>query len=466
MAVLSVVSLGTGSAEYLTRGGEAALRGAKQVVLRTGRSPIAAFLTEQGLSFETLDSLYEQCEDFDAFHQAAAVTLFSRLKEGDLCYVVGDAAFDGTVFALQKLKPREMKLRIVPGVSLADCCLSLVKRQSGHVRILSACELEDSRLLPDEPLLLCELYSRECAGDCKLKLTELLPDELPVTLLTGREEDGSLQAKEIPLMELDRQPSYDHLSAVYIPEVPMEQRSRYDMDDLVHVMARLRSPEGCPWDREQTYESLLPYLLEESYEYIQAVREDDPDHMYDELGDVLLQVVFHAEIGRQHGDFDILDVTTAICRKMMERHSHIFGGASADTPEEVARNWEAIKRRQRGITTARQAMQEVSKGLSPTMRAGKVQQKAARAGYAFPETEDALQAVRNAAVKAEEALSKKRDPEKALGEMLFAAVNAVRQCGKNADIVLNEATDRFIEDFQEEKCPEKAVKMPKNAPNT
>lgn len=466
MAVLSVVSLGTGSAEYLTRGGEEALRGAKQVVLRTGRSPIAAFLTEQGLPFETLDSLYEQCEDFDAFHQAAAVTLFSRLKEGDLCYVVGDAAFDGTVFALQKLKPREMELRIVPGVSLADCCLSLVKRQSGHVRILSACELEDSRLLPDEPLLLCELYSRECAGDCKLKLMELLPDELPVTLLTGREEDGSLQAKEIPLMELDRQPSYDHLSAVYIPEVPMEQRSRYDMDDLVHVMARLRSPEGCPWDREQTYESLLPYLLEESYEYIQAVREDDPDHMYDELGDVLLQVVFHAEIGRQHGDFDILDVTTAICRKMMERHSHIFGGASADTPEEVARNWEAIKRRQRGITTARQAMQEVSKGLSPTMRAGKVQQKAARARYAFPETEDALQAVRNAAVKAEEALSKKRDPEKALGEMLFAAVNAVRQCGKNADIALNEATDRFIEDFQEEKSPEKAVKMPKNAPNT
>lgn len=466
MAVLSVVSLGTGSAEYLTRGGEAALRSAKQVVLRTGRSPIAAFLTEQGLSFETLDSLYEQCEDFDAFHQAAAVTLFSRLKEGDLCYVVGDAAFDGTVFALQKLKPREMELRIVPGVSLADCCLSLVKRQGGHVRILSACELEDSRLLPDEPLLLCELYSRECAGDCKLKLMELLPDELPVTLLTGREEDGSLQAKEIPLMELDRQPSYDHLSAVYIPEVPMWQRSRYDMDDLVHMMARLRSPEGCPWDREQTYESLLPYLLEESYEYIQAVREDDPDHMYDELGDVLLQVVFHAEIGRQHGDFDILDVTTAICRKMMERHSHIFGGASADTPEEVARNWEAIKRRQRGITTARQAMQEVSKGLSPTMRAGKVQQKAARAGYAFPETEDALQAVRNAAVKAEEALSKKRDPEKALGEMLFAAVNAVRQCGKNADIALNEATDRFIEDFQEEKSPEKAVKMPKNAPNT
>ena len=466
MAVLNVVSLGTGSAEYLTRGGEAALRGAKQLVLRTSRSPVAAFLTEQGFSFDTLDSLYEQCEDFDAFHQAAAVTLFSRLKDGDLCYVVGDAAFDGTVFALQRLRPRELELKIVPGVSLADCCLSLVKRESGHVRIMSACELEESRLLPDEPLLLCELYSRECAGDCKLKLMELLPDELPVTLIAGREEDGSLQTKEIPLMEMDRQPTYDHLSAVYVPAVPMEQRSRYNMDDLVRIMARLRSPEGCPWDREQTYESLLPYLLEESYEYIQAVREDDPDHMYDELGDVLLQVVFHAEIGRQHGDFDILDVTTAICRKMLERHPHIFGGASAETPEEVARNWEAIKRRQRGVTTVKQAMQEVSKGLSPAMRAGKVQQKAARAGYAFPEAEDALQAVRNAAVRAEETLSRKHDPEKALGEMLFAAVNAVRLCGKNADIALNEATDHFIEGFREDKNPENAINMGKNAPNT
>ena len=466
MAVLNVVSLGTGSAEYLTRGGEAALRGAMQLVLRTSRSPVAAFLTEQGFSFDTLDSLYEQCEDFDAFHQAAAVTLFSRLKDGDLCYVVGDAAFDGTVFALQRLRPRELELKIVPGVSLADCCLSLVKRESGHVRIMSACELEESRLLPDEPLLLCELYSRECAGDCKLKLMELLPDELPVTLIAGREEDGSLQTKEIPLMEMDRQPTYDHLSAVYVPAVPMEQRSRYNMDDLVRIMARLRSPEGCPWDREQTYESLLPYLLEESYEYIQAVREDDPDHMYDELGDVLLQVVFHAEIGRQHGDFDILDVTTAICRKMLERHPHIFGGASAETPEEVARNWEAIKRRQRGVTTVKQAMQEVSKGLSPAMRAGKVQQKAARAGYAFPEAEDALQAVCNAAVRAEETLSRKHDPEKALGEMLFAAVNAVRLCGKNADIALNEATDRFIEGFREDKNPENAINMGKNAPNT
>ena len=181
------------------------MRNAKQLVLRTGRSPIASFLTEQGFDFDTLDDLYEQCEDFDAFHQAAAVTLFSRMKEGDLCYVVSDAAFDGTVFALQRLKPRDLELRIVPGVSRADCCLSLIKRQSGHVRIMSACELEESKLLPDEPLLLCELYSRECAGDCKLKLMELLPDELPVTLITGREEDGALQAEEIPLMELDRQ---------------------------------------------------------------------------------------------------------------------------------------------------------------------------------------------------------------------------------------------------------------------
>ena len=106
----------------------------------------------------------------------------------------------------------------------------------------------------------------------------------------------------VPLYELDRQSTYDHLTAAYVPAVPMERRTRYDMDDLVHVMERLRAPDGCPWDREQTHESLLPSLLEESYEYIQAVRDGDIDHMYDELGDVLLQVVFHAEVARQHGD--------------------------------------------------------------------------------------------------------------------------------------------------------------------
>ena len=463
MNPLTVVTLGTGGEAFLTRGALRALKDGGRVVLRTGRHPLSDFLQSEGIAFETLDPLYDECGDFDTFNRAAAVRLLSMCESGPVCYAVSDPAFDNTVMTLQRLKPRGADVRVLPGVSHADRCLALLELQSPSVRLYAAAEFETARVSPLEPLLLCELHSRECAGICKLKLMELLPEETPITFITGDGATGELRSAPIPLFELDRQSAYDHLTAAYIPAVALEKRTRFDMDDLIAVMTRLRAPDGCPWDKEQTHESLLTNLLEESYEYIQAVREDDPDHMYDELGDVLLQVVFHAEIGRQHGDFDILDVTTAICHKMMERHSHIFGGASADTPEEVAQNWEAIKRRQRGITTAQQAMRDVSKGLSPTMRAGKVQQKAARAGYVFPEAEDALQAVRNAAVKVGETMNRKRDPEKALGEMLFDAVNVTRLCGKSADIALNEATDRFIDRFS---TAETATNAAKNAPNT
>ena len=236
MHPITVVTLGTGDELFLTRAVEKALHQAKQVVLRTRRHPMADFLRGQGVAFTSLDSLYEECEDFDVLNQAVAVKLLSLCRESPVCYAVSDAAFDTSVAALQRLKPRDAQVTVIPGVSQAQRCLALVEGDTSGLRVYTATEFLLSRISPRENLLLLEMHSRECAGDCKLKLMELLPDELPVTLIVGREEDGSLQAKEIPLMEMDRQPAYDHLSAVYVPAVPMEQRSRYNMDDLVRTM--------------------------------------------------------------------------------------------------------------------------------------------------------------------------------------------------------------------------------------
>ena len=227
------------------------------------------------------------------------------------------------------------------------------------------------------------------------------------------------------------------------------ERERYTAEDLLQIIRILRDREnGCPWDKEQTHESLLTNLLEESYEYIQAVRDGEIDHMYDELGDVLLQVVFHAEIARQHGDFEINDVTTAICRKMIERHTHIFGTATADTAEDVLTNWEAIKRRQRGITSHAQAMEDVSTGLSPLMRASKVQNKAAKIGFDFSSAREALEKVYEEAGEVSENLDAQADPEMELGDLLFAIVNVCRLSGKNPDIALFSATNKFISRFR------------------
>lgn len=449
MKQLTVVTLGTGGEAFLTRGVERALREAGHLVLRTARHPMAAWLRQEAIAFDTMDDLYDTCEDFDEFNEAVARRLAGFCKASPVCYAVSDASFDATVTAACRLFAKEKTpCTILPGVSHASRCLALVDAPAPSVRLYSATDFERAPHSPEEALLLTELHSQACAGDCKLKLLSLLPEEMQVTLITGREETGELKAVSIPLYELDRQKHYDHLTAVYVPGVSYLSRSRYDMDDLVQVVTRLRAPDGCPWDREQTHESILPDLLEESYEYIQAVREEDIDHMYDELGDVLLQVAMQSEIAKEHGEFDLLDVTSAICGKMIERHPHVFGQVKADTSEQVLENWEALKRQQRGISSHADAMANVSTGLSPLLRASKVQKKAAKVGFDFDTAEEALKKVYEEADEVKENLQSGKDPEEEIGDLFFSVVNVCRLCGKNPDIALFSAVEKFISRFR------------------
>jgi tetrapyrrole methylase family protein/MazG family protein len=275
----------------------------------------------------------------------------------------------------------------------------------------------------------------------------LLDDQTPLSFFRG-DADGKLHMQTIPLYALDRQEQYDHLSACLYTAKPLEQRKRFGVSDLHNVMKRLRARDGCPWDQEQTHESLLSNLLEESYEFIEAARENDSEHMCEELGDVLLQVVFHAVIAAQCGEFDLHDVTTAITGKLIERHPHVFGSAQAKTASEVLENWEQIKRRQRGIDTVAGAMDNVPKGLSPAMRAAKVQNKAAKVGFDFPDVRAALEKIPEEYQEVLECLNNAANPEEELGDLLFSAVNVCRLCGINPDIALSAAVNKFIHRFR------------------
>lgn len=452
---LTIVTLGTGAESFLTRGAEKALKEAQRVVLRTERHPMKRFLDEENIAYETLDALYDACEDFDLFNKAAAEKLLAMCKETPVCYAVSDASFDTTVAAVQAMKPRTADVVILPGVSHAERCMAMIESHQDAMRVYTAAAFLNARVSPEEDLLLIEVHSRECAGDCKLKLLDLMPEEMKITFITGDEETGELKKKSIPLYELDRQKAYDHLTAVYVPAVQYLERTRFDMDDLMQVVARLRAPDGCPWDREQTHETLLKDLLEESYEFIQAVRDNDIDHMYDELGDVMLQVAMHAEIGRQYGEFTINDVTSAIAGKMIERHTHVFGNVQADTSDQVLDNWEALKRQQRGIQSHADAMDDVSTGLSTLLRAAKVQKKARKIGFDFDDAIHALEKVYEEADEVKQNLENSEDPEKELGDLLFSVVNVSRLCGKDADMALFGATNKFISRF---RAMENAIK--------
>ena len=282
----------------------------------------------------------------------------------------------------------------------------------------------------------------------KLWLTDLYDDEMQVIFFPPS-ENAQRKAVALELSELDRQKKYDHTCCLYVPAAPLNARSRYCFMDLVRIMELLRGPGGCPWDREQTHESLRKYLIEEAYEAVTAIDEDDTDHLADELGDVLLQIVFHASVGQSHGTFAISDVTSNICGKMIYRHAHVFGTADCKTAGDVSVNWEKLKKTEKGLTTQSSVLQDVSKGLPALMRAAKVQKKAADVGFDWDTALEALPKVHEEADEVREEIENGRDPAEELGDLLFSCVNVARLCKLEPELLLKSATEKFIRRFSQ-----------------
>jgi tetrapyrrole methylase family protein/MazG family protein len=230
----------------------------------------------------------------------------------------------------------------------------------------------------------------------------------------------------------------------------MMLKDKYDFNDLLEIMARLRAENGCPWDREQTHESLRIYLIEETYEVLEALDAGDMGKFCNELGDLLLQIVFHARIAEELGAFDIGDVTTEICRKLISRHTHIFGDAAADTPEQVVENWEAIKKKEKKLKSQTSVLKDIPANLPALMRSYKVQQKAAMVGFDWDNTDDVFR-------KIDEEIEELRDVYKSknveritdeLGDALFALVNLARFLKVQPELALTGTINKFIKRFE------------------
>ena len=212
----------------------------------------------------------------------------------------------------------------------------------------------------------------------------------------------------------------------------MPNEKTYQFDDLVEIMTKLRAPGGCPWDREQTHASIKPNLIEEAYELSEALDSGDGAKMADESGDLLLQIVFHASIGKDAGEYSIDDVTDSICRKMIHRHPHVFGDAdlTTGTADEVLNNWDVIKRGERGQGTVADEMRGISKYLPNLIRADKVIRKAIKRGYEFaPST-----------------------AEDGIGAKLWEAVRLANEAGVDPELALGKYIANFIDEFEQWEC--------------
>ncbi|MBQ8555137.1 MAG: nucleoside triphosphate pyrophosphohydrolase [Clostridia bacterium] len=444
---ITVVSLGPGDPQLLTLQAAEALRKSRHLILRTAQHRAVTWLDEQQIAYTDMDALYDQYEDFDEMHAEMARRLWAEAARGAVTFAVIDAASDGAVQALRTSIPEDGKMTVLPGVTMADSCLALLPPRFAHdgrVRILPATAAVDAAPDPATPLLITEMWSRALSSDIKLKLSEYYGDEAEVVIFPS---SVKINRKPIilPLMEIDRQHTYDHTVCLYVPATGLRERDRYCFDDLLRVMHTLR--QQCPWDGGQTHESLRKYLIEEAYEAVGAIDEDDMDHLADELGDVLLQIAFHADIGQSYGEFTISDVTTAIVRKMIYRHAHIFGNVHCDTAEEVTASWEKLKKIEKGLTTQASVLADVSAGLPALMRAAKVQKKAAQVGFDWDDAIGALPKIHEEADEVLEELKAGRDPGEELGDLLFSVVNVARLAEQEPELLLKSATEKFIKRF-------------------
>ncbi len=240
-------------------------------------------------------------------------------------------------------------------------------------------------------------------------------------------------------------------------------KEKYSVYDLVDVIKALRSEGGCPWDIEQTHESIKKNLIEETYETIEAINKADPDMLKEELGDLLMQVIFHAQIEDEKGVFNIDDVADDNCRKMIERHPHVFGEIQADTVDDVLTNWDAIKRKTKGQKTTSQAIDSVPRELPALMRADKIQSKAAKAGFDWTEVGGALDKLAEEIDELKSAIDsgKAEEISDELGDVLFSAVNVSRFVKVDAEEALTASTDKFVSRFKtvEKLANERGIDM-------
>jgi len=449
MHTITVVPLGPGSPDLLTLGTLRQLKKARQVVLRTRRHGAAKRLADEGLDFDSLDTLYEQSGDFDQFARTAAQTIIDRAQDAAVTYAVADPASDATV-ALLKQRAGD-SLRILPGVSL-HAPLIAAALPGAPFLVSNAMDLHVHNA--QQPLCVVELNSKALAGEVKLKLLPKYGEDAPVLFFAPGEAHVRSYIS-IPLVALDRQPRYNHTAGFVVFPQALLERLAYDAEDLLAIMRRLRAPDGCPWDREQTHQSLAKHLVEEANEAACALMDEDWEEAADELGDVFLQLVFHAVVGEEHATFTWEDMLRAICHKLIRRHPHIFGDERLSTAQEVLSSWDSIKQQERGGASPGERMLQVHRGMAPLLRAEKVQQLAARARFDWDRPEQALDKVLEETAELREALQTGQDAAEELGDLLFSCVNTARLMDISADRAIQISTEKFVRRFN---WMEKAIK--------
>ena len=418
-----------------------AIEGASQLYLQTREHPSARPVLEAGLPFVSMDDLYEASLDYDALNEAVA----DRLTSGNSAVyaVMGGGCFAQLPSIRAACEQKGFELFLLPGVSYHQAAFP--DAQKGQV-----CTANDmpENLDTDQPLYISELDNPLLAGEVKLKLQRYYPDDYPV-ILAVQGASGDYDRRTLPHYALDRERGFFASTVLYVPALPFDQKQTYGFEDLLTILRRLRAPDGCPWDREQTHESLKKDLREECYELMDAIDEKSDEHIIEECGDVLMNILFHPLIGEEQGRYDDRDVTTEVVRKLIYRHPHVFGKVKVSSSEEVLKNWDALKEKEKGQQTVTATLRSVPRSFPALLRCQKVQKKARKVGFDFETAADAFYKIAEETEELRGAMASGQGIEKEMGDLFFATMNVCRLLGLDGEETLHQATDKFIRRFEQ-----------------
>jgi len=458
-AKISIVGLGPGGTDYLPPANLAMLRDARRLFLRTEIHPVVEWLKGRGIAFASFDRYYEQADSFEEVYRRIKDDVLAAAEAGPVVYavpghpLVAESAVD---LILQEAQRRGVSTVVAPAMSFLDAVYAVLRIDPVQgLQIVDGLQPAGPDLDPSKGAVVVQVYNQLVASDIKLTLLEMYPAEHEVAVVRAAGVPGEEKVEYLPLYEIDRLNWVDHLTTLYVPPLTggaLHNSGKFGFDRLVDIMARLRSENGCPWDREQDHHTLTPYLLEETYEVLAAIQQEDMYNICEELGDLLLQIVFHAQIARERGFFNIHDVVEGICRKMIHRHPHVFGDLEVRDSSEVLINWEKIKRSEKdGDTKVKQSVLDgVPRGLPALLRSWKIQARAARVGFDWPDYQGALNKVEEELNELKEALESggRKKIELETGDILFAVVNTARLLGIDPEAALTATTEKFIRRFQ------------------
>ena len=459
---ITILGLGSGNIDALPVKNLKILQSGIPIFLRTGKHPIANDLQVMGIEYGSFDSIYEKHDVFEDVYAEIVSILISEVKRNKNEIIFGVpghpmVAEETVALLIKYTEDDDIKADIVAAPSGLEAVYAALKIDPCHgLVILDALNFNANNLNQELPILFTQVYSKMVASELKLTLMEHYPDEHYVKVVKAAGVVSQENIISIPLYQLDRVDWIDHLTSIYVPTTKKQELGKRKddrindcgccLDPLVEVMDKLRGPDGCPWDKEQTHNSLKKYLIEETYEVLDAIDSKNTNKLCEELGDLLLQIVFHAQIAREQRKIDMNDIILGVTEKLVRRHPHVFGDLQVDSVGEVLTNWEDIKEKEKKKVSL---LEDIPRDLPALMRAEKIQKKVARVGFDWPNIEGAWFKVKEELGELEEVakLDESVKIKEELGDLFFAIVNVCRFLGVDCEEALQSTNAKFIRRF-------------------